>query len=131
MANGVQGMMQTRLDREIEKSKSMLYKTKGTSVVIGGDIDFGSTNGSGNGEAWSGGGAYSSSSRAAMADDTDRKKIEQQLSPEQLQLFEQENNDMLKRYEDTLDQVRYVLHLPTSHLFFQIPSPPPFLLSFS
>lgn len=32
--------------------------------------------------------------------------VEQQLDPEQLQLFAQENQDMLKYYEDTLDQVR-------------------------
>ena len=107
-AAGIQsGMMQTRLEREIEKSKSKLYKTKGASGVIGGNTDFGIMNGRGSENAWSGGGTYSGSSRAAMAEDMDRKKIEQQLSPEQLQLFEQENNDMLKHYEDTLDQVRY------------------------
>ena len=41
-------------------------------------------------------------------DEEDRRQIEQQLSPEQLQLFARENQDMLKHYEDTLDQVRYV-----------------------
>jgi hypothetical protein len=35
--------------------------------------------------------------------------IENQLDPEQLQLFAQENQDMLKQYEDQLDKVRYVL----------------------
>ena len=104
------GMMQTRLDREIEKSKSMLYKTKGASGATMGNMEYGAMNGSGdgNGNAWSGGGTYS---RAAVVDDMDRKKIEQQLSPEQLQLFEKENNDMLKHYENALDQVRYVLIL--------------------
>ena len=33
---------------------------------------------------------------------------EQELSQEQLQLFAQENQDMLRHYEDTLDQVRLV-----------------------
>jgi len=35
-----------------------------------------------------------------------QSSIEQTLSPEQLQLFAQENTDMLKHYEDTLDKVR-------------------------
>ena len=42
-------------------------------------------------------------------DQESRKEIEQSLTPEQLQLFAKENQDMLKQYEDTLDQVRSVL----------------------
>ena len=41
-------------------------------------------------------------------EEEDKRQIEQQLTPEQLQLFAKENQDMLKHYEDTLDQVRYV-----------------------
>lgn len=33
---------------------------------------------------------------------------EQDLTPEQIQTFEKENQDMLKHYESTLGQVRYV-----------------------
>lgn len=32
---------------------------------------------------------------------------EDELSAEQLQMFEKENQDMMKHYEATLDQVRY------------------------
>ena len=120
-------MMQTRLDREIEKSKSMLYKTKGASGATIRNMEYGAMNdsGNGNGNDWPGGGKYSTS-RAVEMDDMDRKKIEQQLSPKQLQLFEQENNDMLKHYEDTLDQVRYVLNLliqPLQSSFFHLIQP--------
>jgi hypothetical protein len=43
--------------------------------------------------------------------DAQQSDPEQELSPEQLQMFEKENQDMLKHYESTLDQVRYVLRL--------------------
>ncbi|KAF1361030.1 snare protein syntaxin-like protein 18/UFE1 [Lizonia empirigonia] len=67
-------MMEIRLMREVEKSKSVLYKTRVTMPSND----------------------YDESSAA----------IEQQLDPEQLQLFAQENQDMLKQYEDQLDKVR-------------------------
>ena len=98
------GMMQKRLEREVEKSKSALYKTKGAvgSVAMSEDIDFSKSNG-GSYSAFSDGN-YGSKSTAMDA--SEKKSIEQTLSPEQLQLFAQENNDMLKHYEDTLDKVR-------------------------
>jgi syntaxin 18 len=34
---------------------------------------------------------------------------QEELSAEQIQIFEKENQDMLKHYESTLDQVRYVI----------------------
>jgi hypothetical protein len=53
-------------------------------------------NGSSGGKAWEG-------------QDLEKveEKAEQRLDPEQLQLFAQENQDMLKHYEESLDQVRY------------------------
>ena len=96
-------MMETRLTREVEKSKSILYKTRGpngmTSAIESTAFprDFESTNPS-----------KPNSAQGTQMDDQEKQNIEQQLSPEQLQLFAQENQDMLKHYEDTLDQVRYV-----------------------
>jgi syntaxin 18 len=93
------GMMETRLEREIEKSKSALYKVKGIPGFESrpsshaNDTSFSTTN------------AGASSNAVAVAED-EQRSIEQSLSPEQLQLFAKENNDMLKHYEDTLDQVR-------------------------
>ena len=63
--------------------------------------------GGGGGGANAGGRGYGGKAAAAMEEE-DKRQIEQQLTPEQLQLFAKENQDMLKHYEDTLDQVRYV-----------------------
>lgn len=104
-------MMQTRLDREVEKSKSVLYKTRGVAGLPVEDTD--SRGMDGHGKASIANGSYKAG-RSKLPDEEERKKIEQQLSPEQLQLFAQENSDMLKHYEDTLDQVRYVISLRTS-----------------
>ena len=101
------GMMERRLEREVERGRSVLYKIKGPSGAgeMGGMSGF--TGDAGQGAGGNGGGGYKGGGEAAM-DDEDRRQIEQQLSPEQLQLFARENQDMLKHYEDTLDQVRYV-----------------------
>ncbi|OAL47755.1 hypothetical protein IQ07DRAFT_589282 [Pyrenochaeta sp. DS3sAY3a] len=84
------GMMEIRLMREVEKSKSVLYKARGTMPSI---KDNGATNGD-----------YRSKTTAAQ--DESSAVAETQLDPEQLQLFAQENQDMLKQYEDQLDKVR-------------------------
>lgn len=69
--------------------------------------DYGSMNG--------GSGADGSSKdyrgKTSHVQDESSAAIEQQLDPEQLQLFAQENQDMLKQYEDQLDKVRYVTAL--------------------
>jgi syntaxin 18 len=87
-------MMEIRLMREVERSKSVLYKARGTMPIM----DDSSVNGGPDYRAM-----------AADAKEEAMGEVEQTLSPEQLQLFAQENQDMLKHYEDTLDQVRYVL----------------------
>lgn len=105
------GMMERRLEREVEKGRSVLYKVRGSAAAL----ENGAAGGS-NGHAAEGssGGGYKGAKGVAVEES--RREIEQQLSPEQLQLFARENQDMLKHYEDTLDQVRYV-SMP-------VPSPP-------
>ncbi|KAI9785589.1 MAG: hypothetical protein M1835_003312 [Candelina submexicana] len=100
-------MMEIRLTREVEKSKSILYKTRdsrGMHAPMGSaeqDVSgFESTHTNSPGSR-----TYSGST-GAHVDEMERRQIEQQLSPEQLQLFAQENQDLLKHFEDTLDQVR-------------------------
>jgi syntaxin 18 len=90
-------MMEIRLTREMEKSKSMLYKARGTMPAMndyngtnGGDVDF--------------------REKTTQFEGTDSTALENTLDPEQLQLFAQENQDLLKHYEDHLDQVRYERH---------------------
>lgn len=109
------GMMERRLEREVERGRSVLYKVKG-SVGAGEGYDGVGTSGGGgggmNGRVGEGRNEYRGG--GGVGEDESRREIEQQLSAEQLQLFARENQDMLKQYEDTLDQVRLVLSI----LFF-------------
>ena len=104
--------MERRLEREVERGRSVLYKVSG-GVGAGGDLDgIGMSGGAGegpNGPAGDGKSAYRGG--GGLNEDESRREIEQSLSPEQLQLFARENQDMLKQYEDTLDQVRLVFPL--------------------
>ncbi|KAH0544280.1 hypothetical protein FGG08_001543 [Glutinoglossum americanum] len=100
------GMMETRLIREVEKSKSALYKTQGTASAPtkanGGAPNFDSIDVTNTVNGM----RKEMERRGVLMDEQETKEIEEQLSPEQLQLFARENQDMLKHYEDTLDQVR-------------------------
>lgn len=93
-------MMEIRLMREVEKSKSVLYKTRATMP----SNDYGSMNGGSSAN----GASKDVQGTTSHGQDESNAAIEQQLDPEQLQLFAQENQDMLKQYEDQLDKVRYV-----------------------
>lgn len=89
-------MMEKRIMREMEKNKSNLARSRSMMPDMGGFGDSSSTK-------------YTSSpsihleapSQAPSSPPT------QELSPEQIQMFEQENHNMLKHYQSTLDQVRY------------------------
>jgi hypothetical protein len=86
-------MMEIRLMREVEKSKSVLYKTRASGPATN---DYGGVNG---------GAATDYRGKTGHVPE-EHGVIENQLDPEQLQLFAQENQDMLKQYEDQLDKVR-------------------------
>lgn len=90
-------MMEIRLMREVEKSKSVLYKTRASGPSTN---DYSGMNGD------SAGGPADYRGKASYKPEDSNGVIEQQLDPEQLQLFAQENQDMLKQYEDQLDKVR-------------------------
>ncbi|KAL8817068.1 MAG: hypothetical protein Q9223_004033 [Gallowayella weberi] len=92
-------MMDRRLQREMERSKSQLYKSrgsKGVDVGLDGPITVGGTKGM-NGYVGDG---------AVMEEEDKRRMGEEGLSEEQKQVFREENEGMLRHYEDTLDQVR-------------------------
>lgn len=91
-------MMEIRLTREVEKSKSVLYKARGTLPSTTDDYS-----------GMNGGHDVAPDYRGKTThfEDEQNAAVEQQLDPEQLQLFAQENQDLLKHYEDHLDQVRY------------------------
>ena len=98
-------MMEIRLMREVEKSKSVLYKTRATMP---------SNDYSGMNDGSSASGASKDyRGQSSHVQDESSAAIEQQLDPEQLQLFAQENQDMLKQYEDQLDKVRYAKAPPS------------------
>jgi syntaxin 18 len=84
-------MMEKRLLREMEKSRSILANTQTEPI----DFGFGDSQNYG-----------ASSSKPHM--ETPIFKPEEELTPEQIQIFEKENQDMLKHYESTLDQVKYI-----------------------
>ncbi|KAL8655454.1 MAG: hypothetical protein Q9226_003047 [Calogaya cf. arnoldii] len=89
-------MMDRRLQREVERSKSVLYKSrgsKGVDIGLEGPVAVVGLNG------YVGGGA-------AMVEEERKRQGEDGLSEEQMQVFREENEGMLRHYEDTLDQVR-------------------------
>lgn len=92
-------MMEIRIGREMEKNKSVLSKARGEAIA-----DFGLTPG-----VIPAMKSTSAGRAAAMEEQrSGGSGSGLELSEEQLQLFEQENQDMLKHYEQTLNQVRYL-----------------------
>lgn len=89
-------MMERRLVREAEKSKSMLYASKGTGYAALGAV-----------EARKGSVVNGAASGQGMAFAEDESVgAGPQLSADQMQVFAQENQDLLKLYESKSDQVR-------------------------
>lgn len=108
-------MVEKRIERIREKEKSVLYKV-GAGKAAGsgnggrkGSVSVSERTGAGAGVA--GGSSFDPTFQApdaAVLSEADTARIEAQLSPEQLQLFAEENDSMLRHYEDTLGKVQYV-----------------------
>ncbi|KAI1075740.1 snare-complex protein syntaxin-18 N-terminus-domain-containing protein [Whalleya microplaca] len=95
-----QDMMEIRLMREMEKNRSVLAKSSRGQDPLASSILA---------NMQEPGSATSSKRRASQAlppEEASSSAAANDLSPEQLQMFEQDNQDMLKHYESTLDQVR-------------------------
>ncbi|KAK3956592.1 hypothetical protein QBC32DRAFT_330417 [Pseudoneurospora amorphoporcata] len=90
-----QAMMETRLTREMEKNRSVLAKARSSA-----GNDFGSRRRSGSV-------AHGNTSHLP-ADEYERKSAlpTEDLTDEQIQMFEKGNQDMVKHFESTLDKVR-------------------------
>lgn len=85
-------MMEKRILREVEKSKSVLAKSRRKSIPNLGGSD------------------YASGSNPTMAHmEGQSAQAEQEFTPEQLQMFEKQNTDLLKLYENKMDQMKYVM----------------------
>ncbi|KAH8681705.1 hypothetical protein BX600DRAFT_29468 [Xylariales sp. PMI_506] len=96
-----QGMMEVRLNREMEKSRSVLAKAGGLEGMRGAEAAASFARRRAASQAASGESAPPPPGDAPPAYDP-----REGLSPEQIQMFEQENHDMLQHYESVLDQVR-------------------------
>ncbi|KAJ5501334.1 SNARE-complex protein Syntaxin-18 N-terminal [Penicillium expansum] len=114
-AVGVQRrMVEKRIERVREKEKSVLYKvaagkTAGGSGNGGRKVSVSVSERTGAGAGVTGGGSFDPTFQApdaAVLSEADTARIEAQLSPEQLQLFAEENDSMLRHYEDTLGKVQ-------------------------
>ncbi|EEU40299.1 uncharacterized protein NECHADRAFT_33520 [Fusarium vanettenii 77-13-4] len=93
-----QDMMEARLTREMEKSRSMLSKS---GASIAGDFaEFPPPSVRRQSQATPASGAIPTS------DDGQAPSESQGLTEEQIQMFEEGNQDMMKHYESSLDKVR-------------------------
>ncbi|EZF72429.1 hypothetical protein H105_05475 [Trichophyton soudanense CBS 452.61] len=99
-------MVEKRIERVIEKEKSVLYKSKAGQMPIHTQVEGSSGGISGGSGRYDGGDEDVLRGRDVSLDEKEAAAIESQLSPEQLQLFAQENDGMLKYYEDTLGKVQ-------------------------
>lgn len=98
------GMMETRIMRELEKNKSVLYKARGRMGQELGEPPV---------PAFEYQGGYRGGEGVKMEQQSHHApNIEDELTPQQLQMFEKENQDMVRHYEETLNQVKYVEPLP-------------------
>ncbi|KAK2759407.1 hypothetical protein FQN54_002885 [Arachnomyces sp. PD_36] len=97
------GMVEKRIEREREKEKSVLYKVAGGASMAS---SVGSLGGNGNAGGGGSGGVEGGRGYDVTSGDGGMADVESQLSPEQLQLFAEENDSMLKHYEDTLNKVQ-------------------------
>ncbi|OQO02709.1 hypothetical protein B0A48_12238 [Cryoendolithus antarcticus] len=104
-AGGLQSeMMEIRLGREVERSKSVLYKSRGG---VGGvpyveEDEPSGMNGYG---ARSGANHARQQSKGGRSANGISNAETEELTQDQLQVFASENADLLKHYEDQLDQI--------------------------
>ncbi|KAI0131852.1 hypothetical protein BJ170DRAFT_591834 [Xylariales sp. AK1849] len=95
-----QDMMQVRIDREVEKSRSVLARAgAGESAMLAGMGGAGSP-------VRKRRRSTATKSNGLPPEEKQGHDPAEELSPEQIQMFEQENHDMLQHYESVLDQVR-------------------------
>ncbi|KAB8215216.1 snare-complex protein syntaxin-18 N-terminus-domain-containing protein [Aspergillus novoparasiticus] len=98
------GLVERRIERVSERERSVLFKGgPGGSSARG-------TSGGGTGGVGGSGGGFAVDDtvglKGAGMDESEVRAIEEELSAEQLQLFEAENDAMVRYYEDTLSKVQ-------------------------
>lgn len=110
------GMVEKRVERELEKSRSVLHMRRGSLAAVamsdatggggGGESPVSPTKWTGKGGGSMANGGITKSWRANALPPAELAEISESLTPEQLQLFAEENNELLTHYNDTLSQVR-------------------------
>ena len=106
----VQGhMMEVRITREVERGKSTLREARGGGAGVPPVAEIYGPKQEMNGRP-----PAPSVSTTEIEEHERSAGFARELSPEQMQLFAEENRDLLKHYEDRLDQVRYVCQLPAT-----------------
>lgn len=100
------GMMETRLAREMEKNRSILAKARSSQLPPSLAKEFGFDDpGAGSASA-----PRSSAPGLALDEEESRRRQDEDLdlTDEQRQMFEKDNQDMLKHYNTALDKVKTV-----------------------
>lgn len=100
------GMMETRLAREMEKNRSILAKARSSQLPPALAKEFGFDDpGAGSASA-----PRSSAPGLALDEEESRRRQDEDLglTDEQRQMFEKDNQDMLKHYNTALDKVKTV-----------------------
>lgn len=98
-----QEMMEIRISREMEKNRSVLAKARAPPDMAALRAMMEPGDGSGGATAEMGRKADEEAQKSSTAYNPTAD-----LTEEQIQMFQQDNADMLRHYESTLDQVRYV-----------------------
>lgn len=101
-------MMEVRIGREVEKSKSALYKSRGGASIPYAHDEGGPPGSSSN-----------SSKTTVQQEDTSENPDTAALTRDQLQMFESENADLLQYYEGQMEQIsqaeRSILEISELH----------------
>ncbi|KAL2018310.1 hypothetical protein VTK56DRAFT_973 [Thermocarpiscus australiensis] len=95
-----QRMMETRLNREMEKNRSVLAKVRNPAMAVGAH-EIASP-----GMAKVPAGHSSSAGGLPVEEEENKRTTTGNLTDDQRQMFEKGNQDMLKHFESTLDKVR-------------------------
>jgi syntaxin 18 len=107
-------MMEVRIGREVERSKSALYKSRG-----GASIPYAQDEDGNESVSMNGGSAAAAARRQSSHSATETNSDMAELTQEQLQLFESENADLLQYYEGQMEQIsqaeRSILEISELH----------------
>jgi hypothetical protein len=116
------GMVEKRIERVREREKSVLYKVHERRHQQGPGPGAATSDAPGDaGAAWNESSHLTDGrvlhDNSSTMSEAEVAAIESELSPEQLQLFADENDTILRHYEDTLGKVQCVPELPYLYIY--------------